>query len=290
MKCARTTFLVIVGSLCVLTQVASSQEEDLKGKQLSTSRQTTQDGTVSANQYVRVVLKGGRVLTGVLLSETEENLQLRSDTGTLYTIARDQISVIEKSSTQFGDAKIPLTKSTTQQLGGAEANLTNAYPSSRGSLMFDAQLVYSSISPDKGDALSSFSLALNGYTFVVRGVGLGVTLGSSSIDVSGKAGGTESTFFIGPKVLFALGTAKSSVYPYLHAAYQSYTATVKPKIGSSVSASASSVKLGLGFLFRSFQHVGTPLEFAAEFRQFDQVKQTVYTISFGISGFLYELF
>ena len=286
MNLLRLFLFASVGCLCLIVGSVHSQE--------STGKKQATDSTLSkpSDEYARITLKGGRIISGTIVAETDENIRLQTESEVFYTVSKNQIASMEKSTSRFQETTALPKKAETLPSGGAGNPLADRYPSSRGSLLFDAQLVYSSLAPDKGDALSNLSLSLNGYVFVVRGVGLGVSLGSTSVSGVGigKNTTTESVFYIGPKVLFALGTSKSSVYPYLHAAYQSYTATSTPKVGASTSVTASSARIGLGFLFRSFPNVGTPLEFAAEFRQFDNVKQTLYTISFGLSGFLFELF
>jgi hypothetical protein len=156
-------------------------------------------------------------------------------------------------------------------------------------LLFNVALVYSSIAPnDKGDPLNTFASSLGAQTFVVRGVGVGLEIGTTSI--SSGSSTFASSVFVGPKILLAIGTPRSSVFPYLHLAYHHVTVEAAVSKTNNASQGANAFRVGLGFLFRRFTNVGLPLELGAEFQNFDIVTVTTYNISIGISGFVTDLF
>ncbi len=241
-----------------------------------------------ADSTTAVYLKDGRTIYGTIISQNDEVIRVENASG-VAEFPRSFVKSIERVvAVQKEESKLPASAPGATLSGSTDFR----YPTAKGSLLFDIQLVYSSISPDKGDALTNVSFVMNASTFVVRGVGVGLDIGYTSIAGIGigKSTSTVSAFLIGPKVMLALGSEKSSVFPYMHLAYNHLTATVEPKRGISRSEGANSVKVGLGFLFKRFGHVGTPLEFGAEFQSFDKTTITVYSIGIGISGFLYGLF
>ncbi len=252
-----------------------------------------------ADSTIAIHLKDGRTIYGRIIKETDDVIRIEDKEG-VHEMPRSFVKSIERKALPPSEpisapktdavARVAQAPDTTMGIAG-----TNRFPTAKGSLLFDVQLVYSSITAndDKGDALTNISFGLGASTFIVQGVGIGLNVAYTSIGGFGigTSSSTVSALAIGPKVTLVLGTEKSSVFPYLHFAYNHLTLTTESRRGITIGdEGANSFAVGVGFLFKRYGHIGIPLEFGATFQTFDKVTVAVYGIGVGVSGFLYDLF
>ena len=248
--------------------------EVAKPNSISAMSETTQ--AASPGNQVRISLKGKRVIIGTIVSESDDEIRVQDNAGTSYLIPKSQIANQEPYLLQTGE------KGPAKQI-----HVATGYPVDKGSLQFGASLGFTSDTDEKiKDPLNTLSLGLNGYVFFVRGVAVGFDIAYASLSIGDES---ISSTAVGPSLMFALGSATSSVFTYCRLGYN-YVSMSLDERRSTITESGSAFKVGLGFLFWQGRQFGVPLEFGVSFQSFDKVSVTTYSASIGLTGLLFKLF
>lgn len=137
-----------------------------------------------------------------------------------------------------------------------------------------------------GDTRTTIAFVPNAIFFVASGFGIGFDMSFTSVSVEDAS---QSVFAIGPKILVAFGSSRSTVYPYLGIGVDYLTASADEKGFPSSSESGSIIKAGLGMMFKVNQHVGIPLELGILITNTEHSKEALTTIAIGVGlvGLLY---